>query len=397
MNAFMTAVETAFGQDVSEADFTRFAKNIDPGRTVAAFDGDAIVGTTADYSLDMTIPGGSLPTAGVTVVGVLPTHRRRGILTGMMRRQFDAIHERGQPLAALWASESVIYQRYGFGLASHQLSIDAERSRIVFRDGHSAEGRWRLVPLEEAAPAISDVYDRVRGLRPGMYSRSAQWWATHVLLDPKEKRDGAGPLFCAVWESEGQVEAYALYRVHNEWGAAGTASRLTVHEAIGSSGEATKEIWRFLFGVDLIVRIQTSHSWLPLDHPLLQLLADTRNLRARMSDALWVRLVDVPAALEARGYAAAGRLTFELGDGFCSWNEGRWTLSSDGKAGTCTPSSDAAAMRIDVEDLAVAFMGGSSFTALAEAGRIGDVTPETLRAADDMFRTPYAPWCPEIF
>ncbi|MDP9222342.1 MAG: GNAT family N-acetyltransferase [Actinomycetota bacterium] len=254
IRAFIEAAEAAFGQGVDEDEVESFLRVMDVKRCVYMADGRDIVGTAAAYTFSMSIPGGDVPTAGISVVGVLPSHRRRGILTALMKQQLNDVHTRREPLAALWASEGGIYGRFGYGIATMQGGIDIDRDRAGFRDDPGAHGNTRLLRLEEAPKVLDPIYEQVRRTRAGMYSRSEDFWSTHTLNDHPNHRRGAGSLFCAVHETDEHPDAYAFYRVHQDWDGTPT-SQLRVREALGIDAGATREIWRFLFGIDLIQRV----------------------------------------------------------------------------------------------------------------------------------------------
>src|SRR6185503_18593563 len=103
-------------------------------RALAAYDGDEPVALTGAYRFDLSIPGGELPCAGVTWVGVIPTHRRRGILRDLMRRELEDVHSWGEPIAALWASEAAIYGRFGYGHAAPNGQAKSDRARFALRE-----------------------------------------------------------------------------------------------------------------------------------------------------------------------------------------------------------------------------------------------------------------------
>jgi len=342
----------------------------------------------------LTIPGGEIAAAGVTLVGVLPTHRRRGILRELMRRQLRDAHDRGDPVAILYASEALIYPRFGYGVASFDGWAAIERDRAVFRDPSEPVGQTRLVPLADAASVLPPIYDRVRAVTTGMLSRTPAWWVHHRLRDLPLDRHGGGPKFCAVWESGGEA-AYALYRVHDKWDEFIPANTLEVIEAIATSPLAQREIWRFVFGIDLIKTINAG--FLALDHPLTLLLAEPRRLRLTVNDGLWLRLVDIAAALSARRYAADTAIVFEVVDTFCDWDAGRWQLESQASRGQATRTTRQPDLRLTSERLASAYLGGISFTRLARAGWVEEVTPGAIARADQMFRIDHAPWCAEVF
>jgi predicted acetyltransferase len=393
---FLEVGAKTFSEALRPEEAERDERVLDPERLFAAYDGDKLVGTAGDFGLTLTIPGGELPAAGVTLVGVLPTHRRRGILTQLMRTEIDAMVRRGDALAILWATEAPIYGRYGYGMATAYASIKAERDRFELRGDPPAVGEVRLVDEDEAARDLPPIYERVRRSRPGMFARSEAWWRNYRLPDPEHHRHGGGPRYFVVLAIDGVDEAYARYRVKDDWQDSITTSTLRVIEAIATSPTATRELWRFLFGVDLVATVE---AWaLAADDPLFLLVTEPRRLRMRLGDALWLRILDVERALSARSYEGDGSVSLELGDGFLPHNAGAWQLQvSDGQAVVTRVESGAGELRLDVADLASAYLGGFGFTRLARAGRVEELAEGALDRADALFRTPVAPWCPEVF
>ncbi len=368
---------------------------LEPERTLATFDDSTMVATAGAFSFTLTVPGGESRAAGVSVVGVLPSHRRRGLLRSMMRRQLDDIRNRGEPLAILWASESVIYQRFGYGLASQHASFDIDRDRARFRRPRRQDARPRLVARDEALEVLPTIYERVRLRTPGMFARDRTWWDAHTLYDPEHRRDGGGPMFQVVVELGSRAEAYALYRVHSSWDDDGLHhGSLDVSEAVATTTDATQALWEYLFGVDLVERVKGFSA--PVDFALKFMLEDMRRLRLRVHDALWLRVVDVTSALEARTYARPDQIIFELSDEFCPWNAGTWSLDTHERprvhAVTTKPN-----LRLDIEDLGALYLGGTTFAELQRAGRVEEVTEGAVARADAVFATERAPWCPEIF
>ncbi len=358
-------------------------------RVHAARDDGAIVGGAGAFPFALSVPGGSVPAAGVTVVGVLPTHRRRGILTSMMRAQLDAAHAGGEPVAALWASEGAIYGRFGYGLASLSGSLDVRREhgRFAVEPGHSA----RMVDREEALELFPPLFDAIARETPGMVSRTRDWWDARTLDDSESRRRGAGELTRILLEWDGEPAAYALYRLKPAWEHGSSTGSVDVVEAVGTTAEATRALWRFLLDVDWMQSVTAS--LLPVDHPLLLLVPEPRRLHFRLEDALWVRLIDVGAALEGRGYAGDGSLVISVSDVFCPWNDGRWRL----EGGEVARTHDEPELALDASALASAYLGGFTFGQLARAGRVAELTPGALAKADALFRSGRAPWCPEIF
>lgn len=392
---FLETGATTFQEALRQEDAERDERILERDRMFAAYEGETAVGTAADIGLTLTVPGGELPAAGVTLVGVLPTHRRRGILSRLMRAEHDAIAARGDPLAILWASEEPIYGRYGYGMATMRFSMDAERDRMRFRGDPSPVGRVRLVDEDEAARVLPPVYERVRRETPGMFARTEAWWREYRLPDPEYHRHGAGPRYFAVLELDGADEGYARYRVKDDWDEGISISKLRVIEAITTSPLAERELWRYLFGVDLIQRIET---WqLRADHPLIQLVTEPRRLRLRLGDGLWLRIVDVERALSERSYGADGAVSLELADSFLPANAGVWRLAASGGEGRVSQAEVEPELRLDISDLGSAYLGGFTFAELARAGRVEELAGGAVDRADDLFRTRAAPWCPEIF
>ncbi|HSK17478.1 MAG TPA: GNAT family N-acetyltransferase [Gaiellaceae bacterium] len=377
-----------FGSTPTEERATRVLDVLPEDRLHAAFEDGRVVGSAGGYHLGFTVPGGPVPVAGVTVVGVLPTHRRRGILRALMRAQLDDVHERGEALAVLWASEGGIYGRFGYGLSFLCGDMELARSRAAFARPVERTGSLRLARPDEAVPLLREVYDRVAAETPGMIARTEAWWRARIVHDPEWVRDGGGELNAAVLEEDGRPAAYALYRAKVSFADGASTGVTQVAEAMGATPAATAQIWRFLLDVDWMARVEAE--LLPLDHPLLLLLAEPAALRMRVGDGLWVRLVDVGAALAARAYAGDGDLVLEVSDPFCPWNEARFGL--DGGKTMRDPD-----LRLDVDALGSGYLGGFSFSQLARAGRVEELARGALARADALFRSERAPWCPEIF
>jgi len=368
-----------------------FDRVLEPQRVHAGFDGDAIVSGSASFPFDLTVPGGQVKAAGVTVVGVLPTHRRRGYLGAMMRSQLDAARARGEPVAVLWATEDTIYGRFGYGMASMAAEIDVPREHTAASAKIDTPGQARLVPLDEAEPLIAPVYARVARVTPGMFARTSAWWQDRLLVDRPWQRGSGGALRCAVWEADGNAAAYAFYRVNQNFERGSSTGHIFVVEAMGDSPRATHAIWRFLFSIDWLPRVKAI--FLPLDHPLLLSLKAPRRLNFLVREGLWVRLIDVGAALLARGYATDDSIVIEVADEFCPWNAGRWRIGRGGVEKT-TVEADLAC---DVTALGCVYLGGFTFAQLARSMRVTELRAGAIARADAMFHSDRAPWCPELF
>jgi predicted acetyltransferase len=381
-----------FGGEPTLDEATRFSAVLPPERMHGAWDGETCVGGAGAFPFRISLPGGrSAPSAGVTVVGVAPTHRRKGVLTALMRAQLDDVRRRGEPIAWLWASEATIYGRYGYGLASFAADVSLPRERTAFAVDRPLVGRPRLVAHEEAIETIPGVYERVAAQQIGMPSRDRAWWEARRLNDLPQRRGGAGVLNRMILEEGGEAVGYALYRVKQVLEHHVTTGSLVVVEAMGVTPEATRAVWRFLLDIDWVARIEASN--LSVDHPLFLLLAEPRRAQMRVADGVWARLVDVGAALSARGYASGERVIFEVTDGFCPWNAGRWLLQD----GVARRTEDPADLRLPVDALGSAYLGGFTFRRLWEAGRVEELREGALATADRIFATDRAPWCPEVF
>ncbi|HYZ19872.1 MAG TPA: GNAT family N-acetyltransferase [Gaiellaceae bacterium] len=385
---------TAFSGELREEEVEVDLQIVPHDRLLGAYADGALVGTAADFPFPLTIPGGELLAAGVTGVGVLPSHRRRGVLTRMMERQLADARSRDEPLAILWASEASIYGRYGYGVATRVAGVDADRDRMTFTAAPDPAVTVHLIDEEEAGRAFPPIYDRVRRETPGMIGRTEDWWKHYRLADPEWRRRGAGPKFHALLELDGAAEGYASYRVKQDWDEGFARSELRVIEPMATSARAHRELWRFLFGIDLVGRVQ---AWpLPPDHPLFLLAVEPKRLRMKVGDGLWLRILDLERALSARSYAAEGELTFELVDPLVPENEGVWRLEATETGAAVEPGADAE-LRLDAGALASAYLGGFSFAELQGAERLDELAPGAVARADALFRTPRAPWCAEVF
>jgi predicted acetyltransferase len=368
----------------------RFAKVLPIDRMHAAREDGRIVGGAGAFELEVTVPGATAPAAGVTVVGTYPTHRRRGVLRALMRAQLDDVHERGEPLALLWASEETIYGRFGYGLGSFvgEVSIPREARFTVPLEPRR---RLRLVEKEEALELFPRVWEALRLQIPGMLRRTPSWWEYRILFDSPDNREGGGPKRFVVLERDSEPEGYAVYRHRPKWEAGIPAGEVEAVEAMALDGEPTAELWRFLLDIDWAAKVT---AWLlPTDHQLFHLLATPRRMNFRVFDGLWVRLVDVGAALSGRKYVTDTAVVFDVVDTFCRWNEGRWKL----EGGEATRTEDAADLRCDVSMLGSVYFGAITFSELLRAGRLEELTPGAAARADSVFAWSRAPWCPEIF
>ena len=354
-------------------------------RTFGAFDRGEIVGTTTTRTSVMTVPGGLAKLGFVDDVAVLPTHRRRGIMTSMMRAQLDQMRERGEPLAALSASESLIYERFGFGVATwyHRWKID--RRHTTMKIPPNGGGSLRFVSADTARKEWPKLHTKVRESRVGMVHYDAAYWES-VLWDAEHQRQGATEFFHVAYMRGGRIVGLCTYR--------GRERTIIVPYLLGEDAEVEAELWQYCFGIDLILEIQ---AWpRAADDPIVWRLEDPRRLEMTLIDHMWLRLVDVKEALAMRGYAEPAGLTFRLSDEFCPWNDGTYLLEAGEDGAECSPTGGEPQIELGASDLAAAYLGGVSFATLARAGRVTERAPGALAKADRMFRTERQPWSLEL-
>lgn len=393
LEAFWDALTVPFAFDRDKDDEEHLYDVFEKDRLIGAFDGETLVGTLGAFSLDMTVPGGSLPTAGTTIVSVLPTHRRRGALTGMMQVHFDEILERGEPLAALWASEAPIYGRYGYGSAADEANIDIASTRLAFPSVDETVS-VRMVTLEEAVEHFPPLFEAMRVTRPGAFRRGDAWWRHRRLRDTPRFRAGATAQRLAIAERDGRPVGYVHFRSKEDWSSGHAAGTVRVLELVGSDLEAEKVLWKFVAEMDLMETVKCDRR--PLDDPLVWALIDPRRLNRKISDTLWVRVMDVPAALTGRRYAQDGSIVIGLADGFRPESGGTFRLSVDGGTGLCEPTDDRPDLTMDIGFLGALMMGGRSAAEMARGGVI-DGTEGSVAMIDRLFRWTPGPFCPEIF
>ena len=392
---FRRLMGLAFGFDPTDEGTESFNAILETERTVCAFEGTQMIGTAAAFSLDMTVPGGVLPVAGTTMVSVLATHRRRGVLRQMMRAHLDEAREHGDVLAGLWASESSIYERFGFGSAATKLAVEIDRRHAALRGDPRGSGTVRLVDLDEAKRLLPEVFEQTRRGRPGIIDRSDTDWQHGVFRDPENRRDGATAYRYAIYEEAGVPRGYVQYRGKEQWDDDGFPNgevRVTELQALDLG--AADGLWRYIASIDLVRKI--GYWNLPVDDPLPWMLIDPRRLTRRISDSLWMCPIDIPAALAGRRYSGEGRLVLEIHDEFNSWNNGTYLLETDGYESNCERTAAAPQVRLSASDLGAIYLGGTRPLTLASAGRVEGSLID-LQRADAMFSWYPAPWCQEVF
>ena len=390
---FVPVIWHAFYGDVRPDDLEQQVALLDPDRTHAVFDGETIIGGGSMLARVMTLPGtGPVPIAAVTSVGVTPDQRRRGALSMLMRAELHGLHESGgEPVAALWASEGGIYGRYGYGLASRRASMRVARGAAFRSDVDLGTERVRLVDADTAGATLRKLHPEYASTRIGGISRPEVAWEWK-LSDPERDRGGASALRFAVLP-----DGYARFRVKENWdGRHGPEHEVRVNELVSLTPQAHAGLWHFLTSLDLVAEVHYYNA--PVDDPLPWMLDNPRIARLDVGDALYVRLVDVDRALQARGYAAPLEVVLEVSDEFCPWNAGRWHLSVDRCGRAAVRRTEAAAdLACGATALGAAFLGSTRLSTLAAAGRVHELRPGTLRAAAAAFTAEHEPHCLDVF
>jgi predicted acetyltransferase len=372
-------LDMAFSAPWSDQQYESERRIWEQERSIVATEDGQLVGHTGTFSHLMTVPGAQLPVAGVTMVGVRPTHRRRGILRDLMRTQLTAVHEAGrEPLAALTASEPVIYPRFGYGLASdHQEIVVPKQSRTMRPVAH--------VDVEENLGRCAALRNELALERPGMFQHDERWQAYVISPNVATDTTSASKLRCVTAERDGELTGFAHYRTKR--GDKRYVDVLRVHAADLASHAA---LWRYLLEPDLLS--QTHCEMLASDDPLLDLLLDPRAPGAITRDGLWVRPVDVGRALAGRTYARDVDVVIEVIDEFLPWNAGRWRLVGGTDGASCESVSAAADLTLDVRDLGAVYLGRPSLARLGRAGLVTEHTAGALATTAEAFSTSRLPF-----
>ena len=389
--------EIAFGYTWRGDELSVDKATLEMDRSLVAYADGVAAGITSAYSLQLAVPGGAyLPAAGITWVGVLPTHRRRGIASALMRRQLDDIASANrEPVAVLWSSEPTIYGRFGYGVAAHRAALELPGDAALLPTVEGEAGlRARITTPAEARVAV-DAVDAVTGpQRPGHLATTTDARWAYRIDDPEHRRDGACELRALVVERDGEARAYALYAVKQEWGPGGPTGTVRIRELAAVDPASRAAVWRVLLGHDLTNTVEWRLA--PVDDPILTMMSGVRGVVRSVADTLWVRVLDLPAAIAARTYATAADLVVEVSDGFTGHTAGTWRLALRPDGGEATRVDAEPEVRCDVSEVGAAFLGGSSLVQRAAAGRIHGDPDAIARWSAAMSHEP-RPWCPWIF
>jgi len=389
--SYTRTVQTAFGNHPTTGEVDGWRRVTELDRTLAAFDGDRIVATAGAFTFELSTPGRkAVQAAGVTAVGVLPSHRRQGFLTALMERQLDDIAGRGEPVAILTASESIIYRRFGYGAASFHRSVRIDPHHSEFADTAVEVGRVEV--LDPVAITVPAIHNRARLDQPGDIGRSDAWWALNI-ADPDWLRGRAPEKFWAQhFSAAGEPDGYVAYRVTPAWQHGIAGADVEVVTLVGLDPAAEIALWRFVLDLDLTGRV-IAHSR-PIDEPLGWRLADPRQLlTTSVTDHVWARLLDVPIALASRSYAGEGEIFFDVEDPFRPDTAGRYMLRTAGDEVECVRTRHAPDLTLGIAELSSAFLGHSRLAVLAAAGRIVEHAPGAVHRADRLFGGTTIPFC----
>ncbi|MEU4805201.1 GNAT family N-acetyltransferase [Actinosynnema sp. NPDC023587] len=357
------------------------------GQALGAFAGDEMVGTVQCFPSSLAVPGGAVvPMSAVSRVGVRADWTRRGVLTALQRVQLRAMRDAGDVASSLRASESAIYGRFGYGVATRYREVRIKRRET--RSRVPVEGRVRLVDAERALPLCRALFDRLSPERPGTIGRWPGWWTLMVQRVLKEDN-----LKFAVASGPAGDDGFVIYQVAEGSFEIGRErpTVLTVRDLWAETPRAWADLWRFLLGVDLVHEVAAEGR--PLDEPVEWLLTDRRALRSVEGDETWLRLLDVEAALAARTYRAGEPVVVGVRDRFLPENDGAYRITPAGASRT----SDEPDFVVDVDVLAAAYLGDVSFAALAITGHLTSDSADAPGRADALFAVDRAPWCGTFF
>jgi predicted acetyltransferase len=391
VEAFRGAFAGVFAFEPSDDTTAAFADWIEFDRTIAGFEGDRMVSTGGTLSFGLVVPGGATVSAGgLTVVSVQPTHRRRGLLHRIVEHHFDDCAGHSEVVSLLYASESSIYGRFGYGRAVDRLDLSIHLAAARLRsDLPEPRGTFEFITPADAVATLPPVYERAIVGTPGAIVRRQADWERYV-SDPESWRDGATPYRHVLYRRDGEAVGAAKYRQKSSWNYQGPDGTVIVNEIIAVDAEAYAALWRFILSLDLMTKMEAHLR--PIDEPLLDLLEDPRRLVRTTTDSLWLRFLDVPAALAARRYRMPVSAVIEVEDRYRPAVGGKFRLDGGPDGAECTPTTDEADIRLDTQSLASAYLGAPRLARLAWLGRV-EGAPEAVASLDAAFTSPLPPYC----
>ncbi|NQW16329.1 MAG: GNAT family N-acetyltransferase [Chloroflexi bacterium] len=386
LDAYLKAMKIGFGGSVNFPDGQResFLKFVNSTHNFAAFDGDQVVGTMGYFDFETSTVKSLIPTAGITAVTVSPTHRRRGILTRMMAAAMEDAVEREKATASLYASETPIYGRFGYGITVFRERQKISRGKSMLKPVAAGTGSVRQVTAGDHLSQVKDVFNRVGVRRLGWIMRTDHAWH-HRFEDPEWDRKDDGELLSAIYFEEGKAEGYVLYRRAGD-----DRSSLKIEELVATDHYAELALWRYCFGVDLVEEV--SMPGRPVDDSLPWMLQDMRALERVPQDSIWTRILDVPTVLQSRSYPISGELVIEVKDESGGHAAGTFALSATPDGAICSPTASSPDLTMNVAQLGTIAFGGGKPSVLARSGLIDVHDTDALNVSDGMFATQHAPW-----
>lgn len=393
---YLSVLEASTGMRVTDSVLRYWDAIVPSSQAYAVADANRVVATCLSEPLELTVPATVCEMIGLECGFVAPDYRRRGLLSGLIRQLLNDAREQEVPLASGWPSESLIHGRFEMAPATMAARISVERQDSRFVQEALPQGEVRVLEAREAEATLAPIYRRACQRTPGMVARSSERWGVWVDQDPPDWqdpiwRDDVGPRTLVAWEDR----AYAAYRLQRRWGVGGPDYRLLLAELIAVDDEAYAAIWRWCLNVDLTRSLVSTLR--PVDEPLRLMMADHRRLQVQTYDGMWLRLVDVPKALESRQYSCEGRCVIRVKDRFGPWASGTYEFSVEGGTGRCVPTRGSPDAVVPASSLAAVYLGGFRLKQLHRAGLVDEETLGTLDTLDALFYTDPLPWAPWLF
>ncbi len=394
--AFATALVEGFSDDLPDEGFPQIIEKVLPAEcTLAAFDGDTIVGTFGGFDLDLTVPGGTVKMEGTTVVTVFPTHRRMGLLNKMMAQHLENAVANDFPVAGLWASESGIYGRFGYGIATYAATRTIDGSTFRLRQGVDVDRVSRISP-EQAADRLPLVFDRVCRKTPGMFARSEVWWKEEILRDEDWMKRGRTKQRIVVQEGQDGVDGYAIYRQKSGESDDGHGNgTVNVVEMLAETPRALASLWSYVANIDGCPKVKSWNT--PVHDNILAMVREPRRFATTaFFDALWILILDVEAALSQRTYESDGSLVFGVVHSFRSETNGTYHLKVSDGVGVCERTDERARLDIDIDVLGALYLGGGDLPGYVSAGRVRGADTD-IANLHTIMSTMHDPWCNQVF
>lgn len=396
LQSFYAAVATGFREPVRPEVTKLNSQLAEPERFFGFTVGNRWIATCGSHTRTLTVPGGAaVPIAAITNVTVQNPYHRRGVLSRMMQHQLEDVAGRGESIAALWASEALIYGRFGYAPAISRSSLSGTSARVQFLPSIVPSGSVDEVDRDTFLAAAKPLHEAWRPRRAGNLDRPGAWW-DHRLFDAEFVRDGAESLcYLLHFDDAGDVDGYATYRFKGDYGPTGFNSDIRISDVSADDPRAYAALWRYLLDIDMARTFSLRNA--PVDAPLRHLVTDARAIETKISDSLYVRIVDVSTALAARTYRTDIDVVLQVSDPLLPSNSGRFRLRGGPPGATLTRARGAADLEIPILELGAVYLGGVSVDELHRVGRIRELTAGAAAAVSAAFSTDRQPWCPDDF